>query len=178
MSVAHAAAALRVSASQIYQYVSLGKLHAVRAHGLLIFPRGEVLRFQRTLLELDVVKQLVDGTHPLDIFFHADGQYPLREVDRVMREWAKLTGVWLIEAPRGSYARWLSRVGLERVSPRLLRRFVEAMLTDPVLSEQAREYFSDRRHLNGMNEEKKVARAKKSGRLRATKEAAIAALLP
>lgn len=171
MSVAHAASALKVQPSQIYQFVSAGKLHAVRAHGLLIFPRSEILRFQRRELELDVVKQLVQGDHPLDIFFRADGQYPLREVERVMRDWAKLTGVWLIEAPRGSYARWLSRVGLERVSPRLLRRFVEAMLTDPAIQEHARAHFVDRRVLNGMSEEKKAARAKQRGRIRAAVEA-------
>jgi len=167
MSVAHAASALRVQPSQIYQFVSNGKLHAVRAHGLLIFPRSEILRFQRRELELNVVKQLVEGAHPLDIFFHADGQYPLREVERVMRDWAKLTGVWLIEAPRGSYARWLQRMGLERVSPRLLRRFVEAMLTDPELQAHARAHFADRRALNGMNEEKIGARAKQRARMRA-----------
>lgn len=148
------------SPSQVYQFASQGKLATVKLGNVIVFPRAEVLRFKRQEMEVEITKKLAEGMHPLDIYFEADGRYPMREVDRVLREWAKLTGVWLVEAPRGSFARWLSRMGLTAVNPRLMRRFIEAMLTDPEIAPRARAYFVDRRQFNGSSEEKLAERAR------------------
>ena len=151
-SLGQAADFLQRSRQAVYHLTSQRQLHPVRVQGQLVFSRGDLDRYRRTELEVEVARQLTDGVHPLDIYFEAQGRYPLTEVERVMREWARLTGVWVIEGPRGSYARWLERFGLMSVPPRALRRFFEALLVDKDLEDKVRTWFSDYRKLNGVGE--------------------------
>lgn len=137
------------SQQALYELVRKKSLHPVRVGIALVFARSEVERYRELALEREAVKYFQEGTHPLDAYQRLDGRATLKVVDRIFRDWAKLTGVWMIEAPRGSYQRWLERFELVRVSPRSLRRFVEAMLADPELSERARSYFRDQRVFNG-----------------------------
>ena len=131
--------------------------------GFLLFARSDLDRYRSELRELELTEAFVRGEHPIDVFMRTHGKYPLKEVNRVMLEWAKLTGVWLVEAPRGSYARWLSRMGLTSITPRALRRLVEALLTDARVADVARSYLKDQRSLNGQGEAKKKERATRKG---------------
>lgn len=154
---------LHLSQARLYGLVTEGRLCPVRWRGFIVFARADLERYRAELRELELTDAFVKGEHPIDVFMRTHGKYPLREVNRVLLEWAKLTGVWLIEAPRGSYARWLSRMGLTSVSPRALRRLVEALLTDARVSEVARSYLQDQRALNGQGAAKKKERATRKG---------------
>lgn len=110
-----------------------------------VYTRRDLERYRRNWREAAIVEALVNGAHPLDLYLEDRGRFPLKEVTRVMGEWAKVTGVWLVEGPRGSYARWLQRFDLVRCSPRELRRLVEALLRDPVVGERVRLHFMDYR---------------------------------
>ncbi len=154
---------LHVSENALYQLVKENRLHPVHVKGALVFARSDLERYRGEKQELELTKAFMDGRHPLDVFYEADGRYPLKEVNRVMYEWARLTGVWLIEAPRGSFARWLARMQLTQISPRSLRRLVEAMLTDVEIGKFCRVHLADRRTLNGMGETKAKERAKRRG---------------
>ncbi len=159
LDFAGACSYLHVSQETLYALVKDLRLHPVRIKGALVFARSDLNSYRVGRMELELTKAFMDGEHPLDVFYRADARYPLREVNRVLREWARLTGVWIIEAPRGSYARWLSRMGIERISPRNLRRLVEALLTDNALAERARAHLVDRRLLNGLGATQKEVRA-------------------
>lgn len=98
--------------------------------GMLVFTGTDVERYQRWRSEHTITRQLADGRHPLDIYLEGDGQHSLDGVLRVLSRWAKLSGAWLVEGPRGSYARWLDRMGLVRMKPRDLRRIIEALCVD------------------------------------------------
>lgn len=163
LDCARACQYLRISENALYQLVKESRLHPVHVKGSLVFARTDLERYRGERQELELTKAFMDGRHPLDVFYEADGRYPLKEVNRVMGEWARLTGVWLVEAPRGSYARWLARMGLTSISPRSLRRLIEALLTDVEIGKFARVHLADRRALNGAGETKAVERAKRRG---------------
>lgn len=172
MSVAQAAVFLGCSANHVHHLASGQHLHPVRVSGVLVFSRGDLARYRRIELELEIARELQRGTHPLDVFFTADGRYGMAEVERAMREWSKLTGCWVVEAPRGSYARWLERVGVQRVSPRQIRRFIEGMLTDAEIGVRARAYFADQRTADGIGLPN--GKAEKSRRRKATQSSETA----
>lgn len=122
-----------------------GGLCPARMGRTSIFTRRDLLRFQRHMREHAIVTRLIQGAHPLDIYTEHPGRYSMRELTRALVEWAKISGVWLVEGPRGSYARWLSRYGLIRCTPRELRRLIETLCRDPVLGERVRSHFADYR---------------------------------
>lgn len=155
LSAQQAAHFLGCSLNHVHHLAGGGHLHPVRVAGVLVFARTDLARYRRVELELEIAKALQAGTHPLDVFFSASGRYNMRDVEQCMRDWSKLTGCWIVEAPRGSYARWLERTGVERVSPRQLRRLIEGMLTDPVLAEHARRYFADQRTTEGLGKHRR-----------------------
>lgn len=164
LTVAQAATYLATSQSVVYQLVSAKKLHPVRARGVLVFARSDLERHKGAELELEVTRELQRGVHPLDIFLEADGRMGMAAIERIMRDWAKLTGVWLVEAPRGSYARWLERMKLRSISPRALRRLLEALLTDAQVDARARSYLIDQRALNGQGLNAEVRAAARTAR--------------
>lgn len=140
-----AARFLNVSEDVIRQATMNGGLCPARVGRLSVFTRRDLQRFRRTLREHAIVTRLVEGAHPLDIFLEHPGRYPMKEVTAAMLEWSRVSGVWLVEGPRGSYARWLERFGLLRCTPRELRRLIEALCRDPELGERVRRYFQDYR---------------------------------
>lgn len=168
LSVAQAAVALGCSESRVKQLAGEGKLNPVNLGrgpgGGLVFARTDLARYKRSACEHDVAQQLEQGRHPLDIYFEADGRYSLEDVHAAMNHWAKLTGCWVIEAPRGSYARWLERMGLVSITPRQLRRLIEAMLCDTTIGPHVRSFLADQRVHNGPSPEK-VEERRKRGRM-------------
>ena len=154
---------LHVSQERLYGLVREKRLHPVSWKGFLIFSRGDLDRYRAELREYELTTAFVQGEHPIDVFLRLQGRYSLREVNRVLMDWARLTGVWLIEAPRGSYARWLQRMQIVAISPRAVRRLIEALLTDERIGELARSYVRDQRGLNGLGEAKKQERARRRG---------------
>ena len=151
LSVAQAAVYLRCTQNKVHRLTCDGRLHPVRISGHLVFARSDLERHIRAADEHEITTRLQAGEHPLDVYFTFDGHVPLKEIERVLHEWARLTGIWLIEAPRGSYARWLQRFELLRVTPRGLRRFIEAMLVDEALGARVREYLT-RTDFRGMQD--------------------------
>jgi len=168
LSLPQVAVTLGLSVSRVAQLCAEKKLHPVNLGngpgGGLLFARSDVARFKRSDCETDVAKGLAVGMHPLDIYFAADGRYSLRDVEASMQDWARLTGCWVIEAPRGSYARWLERMQLTSITPRQLRRLIEALLGDPAIGERARSYLADQRQHNGQGEAQAATR-KERGRM-------------
>lgn len=168
LTLAQVAVSLGCSESRVKQLVSETKLHPVNLGngpgGGLVFARSDVARHKRSTCELDVAQQLEQGRHPLDVYFEADGRYSMDDVQAAMTKWARLTGCWVIEAPRGSYARWLERMGLTSITPRQLRRLIEALLGDATVGNRARSYLADQRAHNGQGEAKANER-KERGRM-------------
>ena len=103
-----------------------------------IYTRADLERFAGRVAESVLVEGFELGRSPIDLYLEFPGRWPLETVSDAMHQWAKLAGVWLVEGPRGSYARWLSRLGVVRVSPRELRRIVELLLADSELCRRVR----------------------------------------
>jgi len=164
LSVGQAATLLGITQAALYHLTSAGKLHPVRARGVLVFARSDLERYRTIGVELMVTRELQRGVHPIDLFLELDGRVSMGAVQRTLAEWAKLTGVWLVEAPRGSYARWLERMQLRSISPRQLRRLLEALLTDPAIDARARSYVLDQRALNGQGDNAEVREAARKAR--------------
>lgn len=168
LTLAQVAAVLCCSESRVKQLVSEAKLHPVHLGrgpgGGLVFARSDVTRYKRSECEHVVAEQLELGRHPLDVYFEADGRFSMDDVHAAMGKWAKLTGCWVIEAPRGSYARWLERMQLTSITPRQLRRLIEALLGDPTIGARARSYLGDQRAHNGQGEAK-AAERRERGRM-------------
>lgn len=115
-----------------------GTLAPAKVGGRAIYTRADVLRWRSRLREVRVTRELQAGRHPVDIYLEAAGDLSLEEVTEAMAKWAKLTGAWIVEGPRGSYARWLERLGLTTVTPRQLRRLVELLLGDDYVRRMVR----------------------------------------
>lgn len=118
--------------------VETGHLHPGKLGQVLVFTRRDLLRYKAYRTEHEITTQLVRGLHPLDIYLEARGRWSLDQVTKVMQRWAKLTGVWIMEGPRGSYARWLARLGLVELEPRHIRRLIELLLTDAYVQKRVR----------------------------------------
>lgn len=130
LSADQVAALTGLTAAAVRQAVARGHLCPGKIANQLVFTRRDVKRWRKQDAELVITRELTKGKHPLDVYLEADGRYPLELVNEVMIKWAKVTGRWVIEGPRGSYARWLQRLGLELVDQRMLRRLVELLLAD------------------------------------------------
>lgn len=103
-----------------------------------MFTRRDLQRWHDGETEAAIVKALHEGQNPIDIYLSNPGRFRLEHVLDVLRKWAQLAGVWIVEGPRGSYTRWLQRMNLIRVTPRNLRRFLELLLVDPEIAERLR----------------------------------------
>lgn len=148
---------LGVSSDKLRQAVARGALFPAKIGPSLVFTRRDLLRWHTRDCEAEIVKGLTEGLHPLDIYLQNPGRYRLELVNSVMLEWAVIAGCWIVEGPRGSYMRWLQRMGLLRVTPRQLRRVIELLLVDPSIAERLRLSLA--------------ASAKKSDRITSTAEA-------
>lgn len=122
-----------------------GKLHPAKLPGRrLIFTRSEVVAWHRERRgegeqlqrEKAMCARFTEGAHPMDVYLETEGA-TLKETLAVLKAWAPLAGVWLVEGPRGSYARWLQRVGLIELRPREMRRVIEALLADSYVAKVA-----------------------------------------
>lgn len=130
LSADQVAARANITTELVRQAVVRGQLCPGKVGTQLVFTRRDVDRYMAWKAEHAITTQLAAGQHPLDVYLAGDGSWSLDQVTRVMLRWAKLAGVWVVEAPRGSYARWLDRMGLTSWNPRLMRRLVELLLTD------------------------------------------------
>lgn len=132
---------LNVTPETLEKAVERTFLAPAKIGGRYAYTRRDLVRFQKaTRKELRVamvIEMLRDGEHPLDIFIRLQKHgVSLDDVMRTLRTYAKLSGIWLVEAPPGSYARWLERLGRVRVTHRDIRRCIEAMLA-PKASEDS-----------------------------------------
>lgn len=140
LSTAQVAGRLGLNAQQIAKHHKAGRLVPCTLNGRRYYTGADVARFERDDREHSIMLKLRDGVHPVDIAL--DGRYPLSEVTEVMERWAKVAGVWIVDAPPGSYARWLERLGLTRLRPADIRRLIELMLTDSEVKEKCRRYVA------------------------------------
>lgn len=121
-----------------------GKLHPAKLGRRLIFTRSQVVAWHKERRgegeKLDREKAMIarfeQGAHPVDVYLETEGA-TLKEVLALMHDWAAVAGVWVVEGPRGSYARWLQRVGLVELRPRDTRRVIEMLLADPYVAKVA-----------------------------------------
>lgn len=140
LSSAQVCGRLHLNTYQLAQHHKAGRLVPCMLNGRRYYTGADVARFERDDREHSIMLKLRDGVHPVDIAL--DGRYPLDEVTAVMEQWAKVAGVWIVDAPPGSYARWLERMGLTRLRPSDIRRLIELMLTDPDVRAKARGYVA------------------------------------
>lgn len=135
-----AAEKLGLSVAAVLEAVQRGSLVPARVgkrrtHGL-VYTHTDLERYAKRDreggLERAIVQRLKDGLHPVDAYLetHAQGAR-LHTVLRLTETWARLAGLWLVQGPPGSYARWLERVGLRELKHLHLRRIVEALICDP-----------------------------------------------
>lgn len=134
LNTQQSAAALGVTEDAIRQATVRGALCPAKRGHLNVYTRRDLQRWHGRAVELEITRELTNGAHPLEIYLNSEGRYRLEDVTRVMHSWARLSGVWLIEGPRGSFARWLARMGLVRFTPRELRRIVESLIRDNELA--------------------------------------------
>lgn len=116
----------------------------------LVFTLADLQRYltreRKEHRERRVLELLQRGMHPVDVFFELEPEgIKLAHVIKVLHQWVKLGGIWVIEGPPGSYARWLERMQLARLTPRNLRRLIEHMIADPSTAERARLWVSANR---------------------------------
>ena len=121
-----------------------GKLHPARLGRRLYFTRSEVVAWhkerrgegEKLEREKVMIERFQQGAHPVDVYLETDGA-TLKQTLATMHDWAAAAGVWIVEGPRGSYARWLLRVGLVELRPRDMRRVIEMLLADPYVAKLA-----------------------------------------
>lgn len=122
-----------------------GILHPAKLGSRLIFTRAELVAWhkdrrgdgEKLEREKAMCERFQQGAHPMDVFLETEGA-TLKQTLATLHDWARIAGVWLVEGPRGSYARWLQRLGLMELQPRELRRVIELMLVDPYVAKLAR----------------------------------------
>ena len=144
LSTTQAAALLDTPRHTILTAAQRGKLHPAKLGRRLIFTRSELVAWHRERRgegeklerEKAMIVRFEEGAHPVDVYLETEGA-TLKQVLATMHEWAGVAGVWIVEGPRGSYARWLQRVGLVELRPRELRRVLEAVLADPYVAKIA-----------------------------------------
>lgn len=122
-----AALLLGVPMDTLNKWQQRGHLHPAKYGSEHIYTRTELLAFRTHQLDRDIAALLNDNVPPIEVWErlpHAS----LERVIRVLREWARLSGFWVVEAPPGSFARWLARFKLVRFGPVELRRAIERLL--------------------------------------------------
>lgn len=121
-----------------------GKLHPAKFGRRLYFTRSEVVAWHRDRRgegekldrERAMIARFAEGAHPVDVFLETSG-VTLKDTLKTLHDWAAVAGIWVVEGPRGSYARWLKRMGLVELQPREMRRVIEALLADPYVAKVA-----------------------------------------
>ena len=121
-------------------------LHPAKFGRRLIFTRSEVVAWhkERTGMsekmerEKAMVERFAKGAHPVDVYLDMDGRVTFKQMMTSLEDWARAAGIWIMEGPRGSYARWLQRLGLIELQPRHVRRVIELLLVDPYVAKLAR----------------------------------------
>ena len=144
LSTAQVATLLDTARHTILTAAQRGKLHPAKLGRRLIFTRSEVVAWHRERRgegeklerEKAMIARFEQGAHPVDVYLETDGA-TLKQVLAIMHDWAAVAGVWVVEGPRGSYARWLQRVGLVELRPRDTRRVIEMLLADPYVAKIA-----------------------------------------
>lgn len=109
----------------------------------LVYTRRDLERFRRrkTDRERHIIDALQRGLSVVDTYYFAHEKDPgitLKQVIDVTRSYAEIAGLWIMEGPPGSYARWLERMGLVSLKPKHLRRIIEALIVDPHCGEVAK----------------------------------------
>lgn len=144
LSTTEAAALLDTPRHTILTAAARGKLHPAKLGRRLIFTRSELVAWhkerrgegEKLEREKAMIVRFEAGAHPVDVYLETEGA-TLKQTLATMHEWAGVAGVWIVEGPRGSYARWLQRVGLVELRPREMRRVLEALLADPYVAKIA-----------------------------------------
>jgi len=136
LSTAQSAEFLGCEEDVLRQAVKRGALFPAKIGPSLVFTRRDLSRYRARENEAEIARLLQEGGNPLDVYLSNPGRWSLTEVTTVLHRWAQLTGAWVIEGPRGSYARWLERFGLIRITPRQLRRVIELLLVDPTVQQR------------------------------------------
>lgn len=149
LSGAQAALFLQISPPALYELVQRELVHPVHIGRGLVFARSDLEHYRRWRAEVEIVRGLEAGVPPIELFDRQLGRYRLRDIHRILQDWAKLQAIWLVETPRGSFARWLKRFGLTSLSARSFRRLCEALLVDPELGAKVRQLMGDQRIFNG-----------------------------
>jgi hypothetical protein len=137
LSVAQAAAILKLTDDAVVKICKRGELYPARIRDRIVLTRADVERYAKRVREHGIVHELEKGTPPIRIY----ALFPdleLEELARAMDAWGRVTGAWLVQGPRGSFARWLERFGLLHFEPRHLRRVIESLISDPYVQKRAR----------------------------------------
>lgn len=140
-----AAAFLGISLQMLYRQTRNKNLTPAALNGRegLVYTRRDLERFKRRKVDRErhIVDALRQGLGPVDAYYFAHERDPsvtLKQVIDVTHAYAEIAGLWIMEGPPGSYARWLERMGLVSLKPKHLRRIIEALLLDPHCGELAR----------------------------------------
>ncbi len=159
LTATDAALFLQLSPPALYELVQRELLHPVHIGRSLAFARSDLDHYRRWRAEVEIVRGLESGLPPIELFDRQYARYRLRDIQRVLQDWAKLQSIWLVETPRGSFARWLKRFGLPSLSARSFRRLCEALLVDPEIGDKVRTLMGDQRIFNGPGAGKAELRA-------------------
>lgn len=119
----------RATTAALQQASQRRMLRPAVVHGAYFFTRRDLDTYAQEVKELEIIQRLQNGQHPVDIVLEMRS-VRIRDVNIVMDEWARAAGMWIVEGPPGSYARWLERFGITTCNPRLIRRVLEACLLD------------------------------------------------
>lgn len=111
----------------LHKWVERGYIHPARFGRELIFTRAQVVALRDATFDREIARLLQEGVPPLEIWTQLPNATPA-DVVRVLKSWARLAGVWIVEMPPGSYARWLARFKLTKFGAPQLRRAIERLL--------------------------------------------------
>lgn len=125
-----AAAFLAVPLTTISGATAQKLLTPAKKFGRLLYTRRDLEQYGKVGDEQLIAERLQAGEHPVDIYLSLHTRLRIADVLRVTKTWAEMNGMWLIQAPPGSYARWLHRMNLTHIRPHHLRRVIEACLLD------------------------------------------------
>jgi len=145
LTTAQAAELIDTPAKTILAAAQRRNLHPAKFGRRLIFTRSEVVAWHKERVgtsdkmecEKAMVERFAKGAHPVDVFLEMDGRVTFKHMTTCLEQWARAAGYWIVEGPRGSYARWLQRHGLMELQPRHIRRVIELMLVDAYVAKLA-----------------------------------------
>lgn len=132
-----AAKYLDVGATAIANYRTMGRLSPglIGRHPVYTLADLDRHKNKEQTIQARVFAELKAGRSPVDVVLELDAD-PAK-VGRWVGQYAKLSRLWLVETPRGSFGRWLEARGLTEFTPRQLRRVIELLATDPLVQEKA-----------------------------------------